>query len=164
MIIRRSLSALVALGSLVGLLILSSSLVIAQTDSTIGTWRLNVAKSKYQPGPASVSETRVYEAAPGGGIKATFNRVEESGNKRTITYTAMYDGKDYPYMGSPDADTISLKRIDANTVEAVQKRNGKVTLMTKAVISPDGKTRTLTTTGTNAQGQKINNLMVFERQ
>jgi hypothetical protein len=145
-------------------LLLLSSAAFAQTDSTVGTWRLNVTKSKYQPGPASVSEMRVYEAAPGGGIKATFNRVESGGNKRTITYTAMYDGKDYPFLGSPDADTISLKRIDANTIEAVQKKAGKVTLTTRAVISADGKTRTVTTSGMTAQGQKINNVMVFERQ
>jgi hypothetical protein len=141
-----------------------SSILVAQTDPTLGTWRLNVAKSKYSPGPAAVSETRIYEVAPGGGVKATFNRVEAGGMKRTITYTAMYDGKDYPYMGSPDADMISLKRIDANTIEAVQKKNGKVSLTTRAVISPDGKTRTLTTTGTNAQEQKINNVLVFDRQ
>lgn len=161
--IRPSSSAWLTFGTLVSLLVLSSVL-LAQTDSTIGTWRLNVAKSKYQPGPAAVSETRIYEAAPGGGIKATFNRVEAGGMKRTITYTAMYDGKDYPYMGSPDSDMISLKRIDANTVEAIQKKGGKVSLTTRAVISPDGKTRTLTTTGTNAQGQKVNNVLVFERQ
>src|SRR5687767_8954700 len=164
MITRRSSSAWLAFGILFGLLVCSPTLIVAQTDSTIGTWRLNVAKSKYQPGPAAVSEMRVYEVAPGGGIKATFTRVEAGGMKRTITYTAMYDGKDYPYTGSPDADTIMLKRIDANTVEAVLKKNGKVSLRTRAVISPDGKTRTLTTTGTNAQGQNVNNLMIFERQ
>ena len=76
----------------------------------------------------------------------------------------MYDGKDYPFTGSPDADSIALRRVDANTTEATLKKMGKVSLTTKAVVSADGKTRTLTTTGTDRRGQKVNNVAVFEKQ
>ena len=61
-------------------------------------------------------------------------------------------------MGSPDADTIALKKVDANTIEATLKKSGKVTLLTKAVTAVDRKTRTLTTSGTNAKAQKVNNV------
>jgi hypothetical protein len=135
------------------LLLLSSTFVLAQTDSTIGTWRLNMAKSKYQPGPALVSETRVYELHP-----ALASRPRSPASKQVG-----WSGPS-PTPGSPDADMISLKRIHANTVQATQTKAGRVTLTTRAIVSADGKTRMLTTTGMNAQGQKINNLMVFERQ
>ena len=164
-ITRGSLSANLAFGLLVGSLSLAVAIdLLAQANPTIGTWRLNMAKSKYDPGPAPMSETRVYEAFGAGGIKATFNRVEVGGSKVVVSYSALYDGKDYPYTGSPDADTIALKMVDANTTEATLKMKGRVTLTTKAVVSADGKTRTLTTTGTNAKGQKVNNVVVFERQ
>ena len=152
-------------GLLVGSLVLMSSAVAqAQTNSTLGTWTLNVAKSKYNPGPPPMSETRVYEVFGAGGVKATFNRVDAKGDKATITYSANYDGTDYKYVGSPDADTITLKLLDANTTEATLKMMGKVMQTTKAVVSADGKTRTLTTSGVNARGQKVNNVLVFDRQ
>ena len=79
-------------------------------------------------------------------------------------FQAKYDGKDNPFKGNPDADTIAYKRIDGNNVEATTKLKGKPTGTTKVVVSKDGKTRTLTQTGKNAKGQDINNVLVFERQ
>ncbi len=163
--LRGSTVACLALGLLVAALLCSWSPGLqAQTDPIIGTWRLNVAKSKYDPGPAPMSETRIYEAFGTNGIKSTQTRVEVGGNKGTITYSAMYDGKDYAYMGSQDADTIALKKVDANTIDATLKKSGKVTLLVKAVTATDRKTRTLTTSGTNAKGQKVSNVTVWERQ
>lgn len=162
---RGSLRAYLAFGVLAGLLIVSSSPELqAQSDSTVGTWKLNLAKSTYDPGPPPKGETRIYEPFGAGGIKGTFNRVDAAGKNVTITYSAMYDGKDYKYTGSPDADTIVVKRVDANTVEATLKKNGKVMQTTKAVVSRDGKVRTLTTTGIDANGRTIKNVAVFDRQ
>lgn len=158
-------AASLARGLLVGSLVLLSSVTTqTQANSTLGTWTLNVAKSKYNPGPAPMSETRVYEPFGTSGVKATFNRVDAKGDKATITYSANYDGTDYKYVGSPDADSITLKLLDANTTEATLKMLGKVMQTTKAVVSPDGKTRTLTTSGVNAKGQKVSNVLVFDRQ
>ncbi len=142
-----------------------SPLVQAQGDPVIGHWMLNLAKSKYEPGPAPKSEMRVYEAfgGAGQGIKGSFDRVDAAGKKVTITFSAMYDGKDYKYNG-PDADTIVLTRPNPNTINATLKLNGKVVQTTTAVISPDGKTRTQKVTGTNAQGQKVTNTVVFDKQ
>ena len=158
-------AASLALGLLVGSLVLMSSVgTRAQANSSLGAWTLNVAKSKYSPGPPPMSETRVYEAFGTGGVKATFNRVGAKGEKTTITYSAMYDGTDYKYVGSPDADSITLRLVNENTTEAVLKLTGKVMQTTKAVVSADGRTRTLTTSGVNAKGQKVNNTVVFDRQ
>ena len=161
----RSVQVSLACALVVGFIMLSSAPELyAQADSTLGTWRLNLAKSKYNPGPPPMSETRIYEPFGAGGVKTTFNRLDGAGKKVTISYSALYDGKDYKFIGSPDSDTISLKRIDANTIEATQKKGGKVSLMTRAVVSADGRVRTLTTTGTDAQGQKVSNVVVFDKQ
>lgn len=143
----------------------SAPVLRAQADPLIGRWMLDVAKSRYQPGPPPQSETRVYESfgGVGKGLKASFHRVDSVGKKVTITYSAMYDGKDYKYSG-PDADTISLTHPDPYTLDAILKRNGHVVQRTHSVVSPDGRTRTQTVTGTNVQGQRIDNVMVFERQ
>jgi hypothetical protein len=74
-----------------------------------------------------------------------------------------YDGKDRPQSGNPDADTLSLKRIDAYNVEFSQKRAGKVVSTGTRTISKDGKTMTITTKGTDAKGQVINTVEVFEK-
>ena len=88
-----------------------------------------------------------------------------SGPAQQWSYTSNLDGKDTPVTGNnPNADMIAVKRIDSNTLEAVNKKGGKVTTTQKNVVSADGKTRTVTTTGTDAQGQKLNNVTVFEKQ
>jgi hypothetical protein len=134
------------------------------SNTTLGNWKLNLAKSKYDPGPPPMSETRVYEAWETDGVKATYTRVQADGTRITLAWAAHYDGKDYKYTGSPDFDTIALKRVDANTTDATLKKGGKVVQTTKGVVSSDGKTRTTTTTGTNPKGQRINNVAVFDRQ
>jgi hypothetical protein len=134
------------------------------SDPRIGTWKLNVAKSKYSPGPAPQSLTVKVEPA-GQGEKTTTDFVNADGTRTTTQYTANFDGKDYPLTGSQlGADTVSLKRIDARTTERTDKKGGKVVQTLTRVVSQDGKTMTVTTKGTNAQGQAVNNVVVFEKQ
>jgi len=135
----------------------------AQTpDPVIGKWNLNVAKSKYSPGPAPKSAMATVSAA-GEGVKLVFDGVTGTGEKVHWEYTANYDGKDYPMTGNADGDMISLKRINANSAETTYKKGGKVTLVNTRTVSADGKTLTVTTKGTNAQGQAVDNLLIFEK-
>ena len=137
----------------------------AQQDPAIGTWKLNLAKSKYSPANlAPKSGTTKIEPFGKNGVKLTADGVNSQGNPTHIEYSAEADGKDYPEKGSPDADAVSLKRIDANTVEVTSKKGGKVMTTARWVFSDNGKTRTNTTKGTNAQGQAINNVAVYEKQ
>jgi hypothetical protein len=133
------------------------------SDARIGTWKLNVEKSKYSPGPAPKSETLKIEAA-GEGEKATTEGVNAAGTATKTEYTAKYDGKDYPLTGSQNVDTVSLKRIDARTIERTNKKGEKVVTTVTQVLSPDGKTMTSTVKGTNAQGQVVDNVVVWEKQ
>jgi hypothetical protein len=145
--------------------VLMAVLAAAQSkDSFVGTWRLDTAKSKYSPGPAPKSQTAVYEAA-GSGYKVSVKAEPASGPAQAWSYTTALDGKDAPVTGNnPNADIVLTKRIDANTLETVNKKGGKVTTTQRNVVASDGKTRTVTTTGTDAQGQKVNNVAVFTRQ
>ncbi|MBC8023218.1 MAG: hypothetical protein H7Y14_08880, partial [Burkholderiales bacterium] len=93
-------------------------------DAGLGTWKLNVAKSKFKPGPAPKEATVKFEAS-GKGVKSSQDMVTASGEKISGTYTAMYDGKDYPVTGSPSADTVALKMPDPKTVQRIDKKGGK---------------------------------------
>jgi hypothetical protein len=132
-------------------------------DPFVGTWTLNLAKSKYSPGPPPKSTTTVYEAA-GQGYTVSVKTEPASGPAQQWSYTSNLDGKDVPIFGNNlNADSVAVTRIDANTLEVVNKKGGKVTTSQKNVVAADGKTRTVTTTGTDAQGQKINNVAVYEK-
>ena len=129
----------------------------------MGTWKLNVAKSKYSPGPAPQALTLKVEPS-GKGEKVTAEFVNADGTRTTTEYTANFDGKDNPLTGSQIADTVSVKRINARTTERTDKKGGKVAQTLRRVVSQDGKTMTVTTKGTNAQGQVVNNVAVFEKE
>jgi hypothetical protein len=142
---------------------MSSLSSFAQTDPIIGTWKLNLAKSKYSPGPPPKSLTLTYEAV-GQGVKVTVKGTDAEGKPIDTHFTTNYDGKDYPVTGNPNWDTTAWKRIDANTLEITRKKAGKVVVTATSVVSKDGKTRTLTEKGVNAKGEKISNALVYEKQ
>ena len=133
------------------------------SDPRIGTWKLNVAKSKYSPGPPPKSQTLTVEPS-GQGEKVTSEVVNADGTSTTTQYTANFDGKDYPLTGSAIADMVSLKRIDARTTERTDKKGGAVAQTIRRVVSADGKTMNVTVKGKNAQGQAVSNVIVFEKQ
>jgi hypothetical protein len=159
-----TLGVVLALGVVLGAGVVSLS---AQgTDPRVGTWKLNVAKSKYSPGPAPQSLTVKVEPAGKGGEQVTAEFVNADGTRTTVQYVeANFDGKDYPLTGSQfGADMVSLKRIDKWTTERTDKKGSTVIQTLRRVVSQDGKTMTVTTKGTNTQGQAMNNVAVFERQ
>jgi hypothetical protein len=146
------------------ILVAGLSILSAQgADPRVGSWQLNVAKSKYTGGAAPKSQTLKIEAA-GKGEKVTSETVSASGDKTTTEYTADYDGKPHPLTGSALADMVTLKRIDSHTTERVDSKGGKTMTTYHRVVSKDGKTMTVTTKGTNAQGQATSSVVVFEKQ
>jgi hypothetical protein len=132
-------------------------------DPIVGTWQLNVAKSKFTPGPVLKSQTRVYtESAAGITLKVT--TVAADGTTGTQESTFKYDGKDYPFAGSADWDSLSLTRKDANTVHSTQKKAGKAVGTTVRTLSKDGKVLTLVSKGTGANGKPYGSTTVFDRK
>jgi hypothetical protein len=132
------------------------------SDVNLGTWKLNEAKSKFPPG-ASKNTTVVYEAA-GDNLKATVDGVDGSGKPTHSEWTGKFDGKDYPVTGDPASDTRSLKKIDARTFDLTAKKDGKVTVTGRIVVSADGKSRTLTTNWTDSMGKKVKSTAVYDKQ
>jgi hypothetical protein len=147
------------------LAVAGSSAVRAQSNPLVGTWKLNLTKSKYDPGPAPKSLTRTVEAQ-GNGVKYTFEGVAADGKPIAYGFSATFDGKDNPVTGSmPNgADTISAKSIDANHYVATQKKGGKEVAVSKVAVSKDGKVTTLDATGTNAAGAKTHDVQVYDKQ
>jgi len=133
-------------------------------DNFLGTWTLNVAKSKYDPGPAPKSQTTKLEATTEGGVREIGDRVNADGSKTQWEWTAKFDGKDYAVKGDPDRDMVSLKKIDDNVIEVTNKKNGKVTNTMKIVVAKDGKSRTNEAAFTNAKGVKVHNIIFFDRK
>jgi len=138
--------------------------VTMAADSNVGTWKLNLAKSQYNPGPAPTSQTLKIAAWGTDGVNYSSDGLDATGKPTHWEFQAKYDEKFVPFKGNPDADSISYKRIDASTIDSTTQLNGAVTGHTRVVVSADGKTRTLTQTGKNVKGQDIHNLLVFEKQ
>jgi len=145
-----------------GAVAFSSSVALAG-DNWLGTWKLNVAKSEYSPGPTPKSLTLKFERTEGG-VKLTSDGVDAGGKATHAEYVSKFDGMDVQWAGNPDADTASAKKIDDNSYENVWKKGGKTTITAKAVVSEDGKTLTVNLNGTNAKGQTVNNAAVYDRQ
>ena len=155
------LFASVALGLVVAL---ASTMPAQPSDSSIGTWKINLAKSTYAAGTAPKSVTTKHEVA-GAGVKTTVDSVDADGTVRHWTYASNYDGKDNPVTGNcPYGDSIARTRVDANTTKAIYKNGGTVTAAQTSVVSSDGKSRTVTTTGTNAKGQAVRSVVVYDKQ
>jgi hypothetical protein len=134
----------------------------AQKDAALGSWKLNVAKSTIRSMPAPRSATVTFEQS-GKGVKSVQDVVAADGKKSTVSYTAEYNGKDYPMAGSANADTVALKYAGGNTVQRVDKKGGKIVTTWSRTISGDGKTMTATQKGTSADGKPVDNTWVFDR-
>ena len=136
-------------------------------DPGLGTWKLNVAKSKYNPGPPPQSMTRTVEAQ-GDKVKYTYEGVASDGSAISYTFTVAYDGKDYPInvtSGSVlgGADSLSVKKLSSRSYEATLKKGGEPVAISQVKYSPDGKVTTMTQTSPVGKGS-IKNLIVYEKQ
>jgi len=135
---------------------------LAAAQEEMGTWKLNEAKSKLAAGVPK-NHTVVYETA-GDSIKVTVDGTNGDGSAAHNEWTGKFDGKDYALTGDPTADTRSYKRVNAHTLDMTIKKGGKVTITGKIEVSADGKSRTVTTSGTDAQGKKFKNVAVYDKQ
>jgi hypothetical protein len=134
-------------------------------DNSIGTWKLNVEKSKYTPAPMPVKSLMIVREASDGGAKVTTTGELADGTAINASYTAKYDGKEVQITGNSPYDTIAIKQVNANTLTDERKKTGGSYLGTsRIVISGGGKTMTSTTKGTNATGAAFASTFVFDKQ
>ena len=131
-------------------------------DPLDGTWRLNVEKSTFKAAPGPKGQIRTYTLS--NGVEKLVARGVAADKKPTLVrYEARYDGKDYDMTGSIGGDKISLRRIDAQTTESTQKRDGKPAIVATRTVSGDGKTLTVVSKGTLPDGQMVDSTLIFER-
>jgi hypothetical protein len=131
-------------------------------DPQMGTWKLNEAKSKIGAGSPKLA-TVVYEVA-GDSVKVTVDGTDGDGKPLHSEWTGKYDGKDYPVTGDPSTETRSYKKVNDHTLAFTNKKGDKVTISGHGVVSADGKTRTVTLTGTDSKGKKYTSTAVYDKQ
>ncbi len=139
------------------------TVAVAAADQQSGTWKMNPGKSKYSPGPAPTSTTVKVEA-DANGVKINAEGTNADGSALHVQYDAKFDGKDYPVTGLPYGDMVSVKRIGADTIESTLKKSGQVMMTVTSKVSKDGKTRTSTFKGKDAEGHDVLNVVVYDKQ
>lgn len=141
-------------------ILLVSTGLWAEDNPFLGTWKFNPEKSK----PGDRSATLKFEPYGADGLKFTRDIIEAQGNSAHWEWSANFDGKDYAFTGSPNYDTLSLKKIDPHTFATTNKKDGKVRTTAWYNLSKDGKAMGVTTTGVNAQGNPVVFYSVYDRQ
>jgi hypothetical protein len=148
---------------IVGAILAIATSAASAADSVVGTWNLNVSKSTFSPGPPLKSQIRTY-AESADGIVLTLKTVAADGKESTASLTFKYDGKPYAMSGNPDFDTVSVKRVDASTVNGTQMKAGVNVGTSVRTVSKDGKTLTFKQKGTHVGGMKYDDALVYDRQ
>ena len=139
----------------------ASATVCLAANPHMGTWKLNEAKSKFSPG-ATKNNTVTYEAA-GDSVKVTVDGVDGDGNATHSEWTGKFDNKFYAVTTDPTSDTRSYRKINNHTLALTAKKGNKITLTGRIVVSADGLTRTVTTTGKDSKGKWITNTAVYDK-
>jgi hypothetical protein len=156
---------ILVLVSILALSLVASEILLAQDNPFQGTWKLNVAKSKFTGRQPPKGETRT-EVAQGDGFKVTYEGIAADGRPISYSYTTNLDGKDAPISGTHPfgSDALAVTRVDANTRTVVEKKTGKTLFTARGVVSQDGKTLTQTFKGMNGEGQPISVTTLWDKQ
>jgi hypothetical protein len=131
-------------------------------DPQMGTWKLNEAKSKITPGTTKFTTVTLKNMF--GKVKVTGEGVDANGKPMHVEWSGKFDAKDYPVTGDPNGDTRSYRKADDRTLEVAVKKNGKITVTARSVVSGDGKSRTAIVNGTTPKGKKFKNVAVYDKQ
>ena len=159
---RKIRSAFLVVGGVT--LALISSGVAKAADAWLGTWKLNVAKSSYNPGPAPRSGTSRFAMASDGRVRVISDGVDATGRSTHNEIVTLFDGKPIELKGTDPPVTIAFSRIDDRRYEMVTKVDGKVAATSSGSIAADGKTRTVVTRSITANGQWVTSTAVYDRQ
>jgi hypothetical protein len=143
------------------LLSIAAGAMCFANNPTMGTWTLNESKSTFGDG-ASKSTMVVWEKT-GNQQKCTVDGIDADGKKTHSVWTGKLDGKDYPITGDAQSDTRSFKKSNENTLDMVSKKHGKTVGEGTIVVAPDRKTRTVTSTITNAKGAKVTSTLFYDK-
>jgi len=150
-----------AIGLIVAFCVLGAAACLA-ADPQMGTWKLNESKSKITPG--TLKNTQVVYSSMFGQVKIKANGIDGNGKPSHTEWSGKFDGKDYPVTGDPNSDARSYTKVNERRLTTTNKKNGKVTVTGQIVVSADGKSRTVTLTGTTPKGKKFKNVAIYDKQ
>jgi hypothetical protein len=128
----------------------------------MGTWKLNEAKSKLAPGMGK--NTTVVYAEQGDKIKITVQGVDKDGKPTHGVWIGKWDGKAYPAKGNVSWNSAAYKVVNDHTNDITTMKDGKVMWTGRITVAADGKTRTVTINGTDANGKKFKAKAVYDKQ
>lgn len=149
--------------SLVASLVALCAFAQVERDLAVGRWRFDAAASTYESGAAPKESTRVFEKYANK-IRFVHTGIGASGQAFRTEYTAGYDGAKYPVKGSTRYDTVSQKMIDPRTVDLIFRLKDEVTVTARRTVSPDGSRMTVIAEGTNPDGKKFRNILIYKRE
>ena len=161
---RKQQSLIILVAMLPIFMTLASAITAQSSETWYGTWRLNLAKSSYNPRTVLRSQVLNIEPSPQGGFTVVIDSVTSRGERTRSESDVRFDDHDYPVKGAEPVIMRRYRRVDDRAFEFVSKTDGKVTTSSKVVISGDGRTQTVTTTGRNPRGIAVNNIAVYEKQ
>lgn len=141
---------------------LACTTAMARQDPFLGTWKLDLAKSKFNSGLPPKSTIVKFEARQDG-YKVLFTTVTAQGRTTHRQVIFLFNGKQRPVPGAAHPTTVENKRVNSRTIVNLVRVNGKVTDRARIVLSRDGKTRTVTETLINAKGKSTTNRLVFTK-
>ncbi len=142
-----------------------STAIAFGADNSLGTWKLNMEKSKYTPSPMPVKSLSITREASDGGVKVSNAGEQADGTAINAAYTAKYDGTEVNVTGNAPYDRIAIKQVNANTfTDQRNKTGGSYKATGRTVISNGGRTMTTTSKGTNGQGKEFTSTFVFDKQ
>lgn len=140
---------------------IAAATALAQAPQ-MGTWKMNEAKSKVPAGYQK--NTTVTYAMDGDSIKVTTDGMDGKGSPMQTSWTGKFDGKPYPLTGDSTSDSRTYSLVNDHTLKLTNKKGDDVTSTATITVSADGKTRTLKGTGKNAEGKKVTNLAVYDKE
>jgi hypothetical protein len=156
--------SLIISATLIGALVLTLAAIAFAADPFVGTWKMNVAKSK-APNPGMLPKSEIIKnEGLDNGLKSTYDGVDAEDKTYHIVWSGNYDGKDYPATGSPNWDTCSEKKISPNILVIVDKKAGKEVASYRCTVSNDGKTVSCIGKAKDAKEQDQSLTCVYDRQ
>jgi hypothetical protein len=154
-----------ALTATAALVIMSAASSADTPGPFIGKWALDLQKSTFHPGPSGMkSQTIIVTDAPGGATHTVIDTVGADGSTYHVEYTSASDGKSVPTTGDPDSDSLVQTALNPNSVKDVWLKAGKPTATGTLTVSKSGKTFQGPFYGTNPDGSKWKNHLVYVRQ
>jgi len=130
-------------------------------NAQIGTWKLNSAKSKLPAGMGK--NNNVVYTEEGDKIKVTVDGTDKDGKPTHSVWIGKFDGKAYPIKGNLAYNSVGYRVINDHTNAIQALKDGKILWSGTITVAKDGKSRTVTIRGTDANAKKFSGKAFYDK-